>query len=120
MGTLDGLRSTAKSLMDVFGTSVTVTRVTPGTYKPLTGQQAETTTATTLNAVVDMYRSFELSDQIRAADRKLLVAASDVTFLPDVDDRVTISGDAYRIMSVNVMQGTDQAVVYELQIRHDA
>ena len=120
MGTLDGLRTVAKSLMSAFGTSVTITRVTPAKYNVGSGTQAETTTTTTLNAVVDSYSAAELRDGIRHTDRKLLVAASDVTFLPDVDDRVTIGSDTYRIMSVNVVQGTDQAVVYEVQIRYDA
>jgi hypothetical protein len=127
MGTLDGLRGTAKSIIDTFGTSVTITRVTPDdnarghpNYNVLAGTQAETTSDTTVKGVVDLFRSHEVGDGIRTSDRTLLVAASAISYAPDVDDRVTIGSDTYRIVRNNVIQATDQAAVYELAIRYDA
>jgi predicted transcriptional regulator of viral defense system len=118
MGTLDApLRAVAKSLIGEFGTAGTITRVTPGRYNIQAGTQAETTANTTVSGVVSAFKHYELGAEIRATDRKYLVAASDVTFVPDVDDRVTIGSDTYRIVRTREVQATDQAAVYELALR---
>jgi hypothetical protein len=118
MGTLDApLRSVAKSLIGQFGTPGTITRVTPGRYNIQAGTQAETTSTTSVSGVVGAFKHYEIGAEIRATDRKWVVAASDVAFVPDVDDRVTIGSTSYRIVRTREVQATDQAAVYELALR---
>ena len=93
---------------------------TVGKYNVKAGTQAETTADTTVNGVVSAFRHYEQGVEIRATDRKWLVPATDVSFTPDVDDRVTIGSTLYRIVRVREVQATDQAAVYELALRYDA
>ena len=120
MGLLDGaLRAVSKTVLDTFGTSVTVTRVVRSAYDPEDGDWTETTTAVTLNGRLDEHMVYELTDEIRATDQKLTVPAIDLSFVPGVADRVTIGSDTYGVVNVKQTLATDSAAIYELAIRLD-
>ena len=118
MGLLDGpLRGVAKTLLQTFGTAVTFTRVTPGTYSITAGSKAETTATTSTYGRLDNYRAFELSDNVRVTDQKLTIPAIDLSFTPNQDDRVTIGSDEYEVVDVGREIATDQAAIFVCQIR---
>lgn len=121
MGILDGpLRALSKTVLDTFGTSVTVTQVTEGVYDPEDGNWAETTTAVTVNGRLDEYLAHELVGEIRATDQKLTLPSKDLTFTPAVGDRVTVGSSVYGVVNVNETLATDSAAIHVLAIRLDA
>jgi len=118
MGLLDApLRNVAKSLLNTFGTSVTFRLVTPGSYDTTTGTQKPTETNTTVKGTLAAYTNHERGDSIQLGDRKLFVAASALTVTPTTDDQIVIDSSVYRIVRNNVTYATDQAAIFELQIR---
>lgn len=118
MGVLDSpLRSVAKTILETFGTSITFTRTTQGDYSITSGSRAETLATTSTYGRLDDYRAYELRDGIRATDQKLTVPAKDLSFTPNVDDRVTVGSDEYGVIDVGRELATDQAVIYVCQIR---
>ena len=68
--------------------------------------------------------SVQLSDEIfglvQRGDRKLIVAASDLTTAPTAKARVVISSVVYEIISVQSLWSGDQAAAYVIQIRGPA
>jgi len=120
MGLLDSaLRSVSKTILDTFGTAVTVTQVVQSAYDPEDGNWTETTTAVSCNGRLDEYMAYEVGGDIRATDQKLTVPAIDLTFTPGVGDRVTVGSNTYGVVSVKETLATDSAAIYELAIRLD-
>ena len=120
MGILDGpLRAVSKTILDTFGTSLTVTQVVESSYDPEDGNWTETTTSVTVYGRLDEHMAHELTDDIRATDQKLTVPAIDMTFEPSVNDRVTVGSDVYSVVNVRKTLATDSAAIYELAIRLD-
>lgn len=118
MGTLDGpIRSVAGKLMAKFGTTVTIRSVTGGAYNTTTGVAAETTSDTVVKGMLEEYTAHERGESVKVGDRKLTIAAEDLTFAPDTEDRVLISAVIYRVVNVVTVMATDQAALYILQIR---
>ena len=121
MGLLDGpLRAVSKTILDTFGTSLTVTQTTPGVYDPEDGNWAVTTTAVTVNGRLDDHKAHELTDEIRATDQKLTLPAIDLSFEPGVGDTVTVGAAVYGVVNVSKTLATDSAAIFELAIRLDA
>lgn len=104
--------------MDVLGTSVTFRIVTPGAHDPETGKGSVTNTDTALNGTLYDYEIKEVDGTvIQFGDRRLIVAASDLTTEPKPDHRIIVGTDNYRIVRSRPIQATDQAAAYELQLR---
>ena len=120
MGLLDApLRDVAKTLMDTFGTSVTVTIVSQGGYDAEAGVQPdESTTATALKGYLGTYNIKQVDGKsIKMGDRPLYVAAKDLATAPEPDDRVIVGSDTYRVVSPAQIQATDEVALYVLQLR---
>jgi len=118
MGILDvPLRNVTKTVIGTFGKSVTFRLVSPGTYNTTTGTQKPTDNDTAIKGVLAEYANHERGDNIALGDRKLFVAASDLTVIPKTDDQVLIGSSVYRIVRNNVTFATDEAALHELQIR---
>ena len=117
--TLDtALRSAASAVLRATGSTVTIRRVTPGTYSTATGTQTPTPSDTVLKGRLDMYEDRELSPSILAGDRRLIVASGDVGYNPEPQkDVVVIGSRTYDIVRVVTHRGQDLDAVYELQIR---
>lgn len=112
------LRKVAQTVLRKFGTDVTFTHSTPGTYDPATGTAADpATTSVTVKGRIDDYRARELSDTVRATDKKLSIAAADLDSAPDVDDSVTVAGSVYDIVRVEPVMATDLDALYVIQLR---
>ena len=120
MGLLDGaLRAVSKTVLDTFGTAVTVTQTTPGTYDPEDGDWAVTSTSAAVNGRLDEHKAHEVTGEIRATDQRLTVPAIDLSFEPGVGDTVTVGTAVYGVVNVSKTLATDSAAIYELAIRLD-
>jgi hypothetical protein len=111
------LRLVAKSVLRRFGTDLTLTAVSYGTYSVTSGATTRVTAATSLQGFLSEYRPYELSDSVLAGDRKLLIAASALSATPTSEDTVTIGSTTYRIIGVRPYMSGDQAALIEVQLR---
>ena len=112
-----GLRKAAQSILGAVGTTVTIRRVTLGTYDVATGTATDLTIDTAVKGRLDEYTSRELNDYVLLGDRKLIVAAADLGFVPTPKDKVLVDTAIYDVVRVVGIMGRDMLVTYEMQIR---
>jgi hypothetical protein len=121
MGTLDTVRAALDTGWAALGDlkqSVTVRRITRGTYTPETG----TTTDNVLNATVDCILtgySADLIDgtDIRVGDLQCVIRGKDISFRPEQGDSVTLpNGQIWRVMRATG-DLYDPPIYHELTLR---
>jgi hypothetical protein len=118
MADLDSaLRNIAKKVLDTFGTSITYRRILVGDYSTTTGAPVKTEIDKTIKGRLDEYKQHEIGDTVEVGDRKLTIAASDLSYEPSSEDQVLIGTNLYRIVSVKSPQATDDAAMHVCQIR---
>ena len=117
MALSSSLRKTASKLMSKFGGEVTFRRVTTGAYDPNTGTATPSTTTSTVKGVLENVLEREANDLIKGTDKKLTIAAADVSFEPAVSDQVTVSGRIMQIVQVNKIEQDNTAIVFEIFLR---
>lgn len=111
------LRKTASKLMAKFGGEVTFRRVSSGIYNPTSGTSLPVTTTTTIRGVLDNVTEREVNDLIKGTDKKLTIAAADLTFEPAVSDQVTVGGRIMQIVQSNKIEQDNTAIVFEIFLR---
>ena len=117
MALSSSLRKTASKLMSKFGGDVTLRRVTTGAYDPNTGTATPSTTTSTVKGVLENVLEREANDLIKGTDKKLTIAAADVSFEPAVSDQVTVSGRIMQIVQVNKIEQDNTAIAFEIFLR---
>lgn len=111
------LRKIASKLMAQFGGDVIIRIIALGTYNTATGSIVETTTSTTLKGVLEDVRVREVNELIQAGDRRLIIAAADITSKPDTTDRVQIGNITHQIIRVDTIEQDNTPITYELILR---
>ena len=111
------LRKVASKLMAKFGGVVTIRTVTPGAYNTTTGAITETTTDATIRGVLEDVNAREVNELVQASDKRLIIAAADVTAAPSTVDRVLISSISHQIIRVDTIEQDNTAITYELILR---
>lgn len=117
MGALDGLTRVSQTLHGTFGRSVTLRRVTAGSYDPATLSATDTTADTAVSAVFDKYRADELVGPIQAGDLKCTIHVPTSEPAPDVNCRVVDASTVYSVVMVDAQYATDEVAYYELALR---
>ena len=117
MALAGSLRKTATKLMSKFGGDVTLRTVTTGVYNPTAGTASETTSDVTIKGVLEDVSAREVNDLIQAGDRRLTIAAADVTASPTTADRIIISSVAYQVVRIATIEQDNQPITYELILR---
>lgn len=111
------LRKVASKLMAKFGGTATIRRVVTGAYNPTTGTVSETTTDTVVRGVLEDVNLREVNDLIQAGDKRLLIAAADISSAPTTADEVLISGTTHQVIEVRTIEQDNTAITYELILR---
>jgi hypothetical protein len=111
------LRKVATKLMSKFGGDVTLRTVTLGVYNPTTGTASEATSDVTIKGVLEDVNAREVGDLIQAGDRRLTIAAADVSAVPTTADRVVISGVTYQVIRITTIEQDNQPITHELILR---
>lgn len=114
------LVATAARLLAEFGQTVTLTRVTPGAYDPVTGTNAAGTTATQSAAAVLLdYSAAESGAQfadgsmVQIGDKKVLIQASGLAWAPDALTTVTdVAGVVWQLEQVRTLAPSGVALMY--------
>lgn len=116
---LKGLDKVAAKILDTFGGDVTIRYVSGGSYNTTTGAITETTSDTDVKGHVYDVSANEVSDLVRASDKRLLVAAKDLTTAPGTKDRVVISSVVHQVIRVETtfQEAGGDATHYELLLR---
>ena len=117
MSLAKALKNTAGKLVAKFGGEVTIRYVTPAAYSTTTGALAESTSDIEVKGQVKDVKQSEVNDLIQADDRRLTVAAKDVTTTPGTKDRVVIGSVVYQIISVRTTEQDNTPLTYELILR---
>ena len=117
MALANPLRKVASKLMAKFGGVVTINRVTAGVYNPTTGTASETVAGTVVRGVLEDVSVREVNDLIQSGDKRLTVAAADVTAAPVTADRVLIGGVTHQIIRVTTIEQDNTAITHELILR---
>ena len=117
MSLANPLRKVASKLMARFGGEATIRRVTMGAYNTTTGTAAETTADTTVRGVLEDVSLREVNDLIQAGDKRLMVAAADITNAPTTADRVIIASRALQVIEVRTIEQDNTPITYELILR---
>lgn len=118
MALADSLRKTASKLVKRFGGDVTFRVITVGAYDPATGTASETTSDTTIKGVLEDVNAREINDLVQAGDRRLTVAAADLSAAPKISDKVLIGGVTHQIIRVETIEQDNQAITHELILRN--
>lgn len=117
MALAGSLRKTATKLMSKFGGDVTLRTVTTGIYNPTTGTASEVTSDASIKGVLEDVNAREVGDLIQAGDRRLVIAAADVTAAPTTADRIIISGVTYQVVRIATIEQDNLPITYELILR---
>ena len=111
------LRKVASKLMAKFGGVVTIRTVTPGAYNTSTGAITETAADATIRGVLEDVKVREVNELIQAGDKRLIIAAGDVTTAPITADKVLIATVVHQVISVQTIEQDNTAITYELILR---
>lgn len=106
-------KQTADRLIKKFGQQLDFTRETGESYDPVTGTVTSTTETYTYDAVWLNFRNDEIDDTIvLRSDAKVLVSGS-----LEVDDRVTLDGEEWRVVTARPLNPAGIEVYTEAQVR---
>ena len=108
----------------VSGQPMVLTRVSSGTYDPVTGLTSGAVTQTwTVYGITKSYRDGIVSlpgTTILAGDKKATVAALDSTgaeIIPTPGDTLTIMGVVWRVIAVDTLSPQGEALLHNVQVR---
>jgi hypothetical protein len=111
------LRKVASKLMAKFGGVAIIRRVSSGIYNPTTGTTSEVVADTSVRGVLQDVNLREVNELIQAGDKRLLIAAADLTSAPTTADRVIISGRTQQVIQVRTIEQDNEPITYELILR---
>jgi hypothetical protein len=111
------LRKVASKLMARFGGVATIRRVATGNYDPATGTIAETNTDTTVRGVLEDVNIREVNELVQAGDKRLIIAAADLTTAPTTVDKVLINSVVHQIIRIQTIEQDNIAITYEIILR---
>jgi len=111
------LRKVASKLMAKFGGVVTINRVTAGVYNPTTATASEVVAGTVVRGVMEDVNVRDVNDLIQSGDKRLTIAAADLTTPPSTADRVVVGTVTHQIIRVTTIEQDNTAITYELILR---
>jgi hypothetical protein len=117
MALATSLRKVASKLMLKFGGEVTFRRITTGAYNTSTGVATPTAASTTVRGVLEDVNEREVNDLVKGTDKKLTVAAADLSFEPAVSDQVTVASRIMQIVQATKIEQDNTAIVFEIFLR---
>tara|TARA_R100001198_G_scaffold57638_1_gene33022 strand:+ start:208 stop:564 length:357 start_codon:yes stop_codon:yes gene_type:complete len=117
MALVDSLKKVSSKVIAKFGGDVTVRIVTAGAYDTSDGTIAETESDTTIKGILEDVNLREVNELVQAGDKRLTVAADDLTTAPETKDRIVISSVVHQIIRVETTEQDNTAITFELILR---
>lgn len=120
MANYDAEIQTAAELIDEFGQQVILRRAsepaTPDPEKPWIQSPVDPVTETVTAVFLDYALKYIDGTTILIGDKKVFIAAQGVN-QPSLKDKIVRNGEAFNIISCNLLQPAEQVILYELQVR---
>lgn len=110
------LRKVASKLMLKFGGEITIRRITTGIYDPTTGTASVSASETTVRGVLEDVNAREANELVKVNDKKLTIAAADLSFEPSVSDQVSIGGQVMQVIQIKKIEQDNTAIVFEIYL----
>lgn len=114
----------ATAVVAEIGELVTLQNVTAGGYDPVTGSVSPgETRVQTARGILDNYNlqssgtQYADGTQIMRDDKKLFLPAAGLEWPPTLETTVIASGQAWRVVSIQITNPTGDVLAYELQMR---
>jgi hypothetical protein len=117
MGLANSLKKVAGKAISKFGGSVTVTFVTASAYDTSSGTITTSSSSDNIKGVLEDVNQRDVNELVRAGDKRLTVAAQDLTSTPETNDRVLIGGVVHQIIQITTQELENTAITYELFLR---
>ena len=117
MALVDSLKKVSSKVITKFGGDVTVRIVAAGAYDTSDGTISETESDTTIKGILEDVNLREVNELVQAGDKRLTVAADDLTTAPETKDRVVISSVVHQIIRVETTEQDNTAITHELILR---
>lgn len=117
MALASSLRKVASKLTGKFGGDVTISRIALSSYNTTTGAVTETATNSTIKGVLENVNAREVNELVQASDKKLTIAAADLSEIPTTVDKVVINNITHQIIQVATIEQDNTAIVHELILR---
>lgn len=111
------LRSVSSNLIRRFGTSIVLKQRAAGVVDTSTDSVAVASTDLPVRAVVSDYESNEFDDLVKSGDKKVLVAAADITGQPTTEWTARIASRWGKIVRVRPVYSGDLVAIYEIAVR---
>jgi hypothetical protein len=99
------------------GGSIVYRQVTAGTYNSTSGEIKGTTTDTSLKGLFQDINDEEVKGLIQADDRKCMIAADALSFIPSTADKIVAAGITYQIIKVKTIEQAGTQINYLLYLR---
>tara|TARA_B100001094_G_scaffold119051_1_gene114765 strand:+ start:311 stop:667 length:357 start_codon:yes stop_codon:yes gene_type:complete len=117
MSLASSLKKAASKSLKALGGSVTIRKVTDGTYNTETGSMGASTSDTIVNGALSNVSNSEVNDLIQAQDKVCVISAGDLDYVPTPKDRVVISSVVYQIVQINTEEQNNIPIAFTLFLR---
>lgn len=118
MSISQALSKAAKSAIKTLGGDIVLRRQSSGTYNPETGETRPSKISDSkIKGVMDKVNQVDLTldGGLTAEDKKCMIAANSITFVPTKNDLVIVNGnEEYEILKVTKEEQANVAIVYNL------
>ena len=114
------LSRVASRLLRIAGADLTYRRQSAAAYNTTTGASTQTATDTAIRGLVSAYslRDRQADPLIADGDRRVLIAAADLAAAPNTGDQILAGSRTLSIVGQpQLIQATDDVVLYELRVR---
>jgi hypothetical protein len=109
------LQKTADNLINNFGGTATLIKVTNGVYDPSTGEVTNVPTESTITIVQSKFKTMEIDGtNIQTNDLKLLLKAGSNV---EIKDKIKINNVTYNVINVTPTQPGNIKTHYIVQVR---
>ena len=117
MALADSLQIVASKVITRFGGEVKVRYISTEGYDIATGTIRESDTYVSTKGIVEDVTSREVNELIQAGDKRLTIAALDLSVAPQVKDRITIEGVMHQVIEIRKQEQDNKPITYELILR---
>ncbi len=108
----------SESMINDFGASIAITKISNSEYNPSTGTVSKNEVIRNIKGVVESYARFYVENkQVESDDLKVVIAAKNLSFIPNSGDKLSYNSEEYNIVKVTSEQIGSQPIIYNLQIR---
>ena len=117
MASFAKLKNAIPGVLKATGSDITLRFVTIGDYNETNGTVSESNTDVSIKALVDNISKTEVNDLINENDKRVLIAAKDVTTTPTTKDKVLINNIIHQIINVDTTEAAGIAITFTLIVR---